>query len=60
MMLQRDRDWIEKHFETLHKEVVKVQVDIAALKTKAGIWGAFGGAIPVLIGIGIYLVTRIQ
>lgn len=58
-MLQRDREWIEKHFESLRKEVVKVQVDIATLKVKAGVWGLFGGAIPVLVAIGIYWVTRV-
>lgn len=59
-MLQRDREWIEKHFESLRKEVVKVQVDIATLKVKAGVWGLFGGAIPILIALGVYWITRGQ
>jgi hypothetical protein len=55
---QRERDWIEQHFDTLRREVVKIQIDIATLKAKAGIWGLIGGAIPVVITIAIYLVLR--
>jgi len=58
-MLQKDRDWIDHHFDTLRREIVKVQIDIATLKVKAGVWGIIGGAIPVAIGLGIYLVTHL-
>lgn len=57
-MIQKDREWIENHFDSLRREVVKVQIDIATLKVKAGIWGLIGGAIPVAAALGIYLLTR--
>lgn len=57
-MRSQDRDWIEAHFDKLRHEIVKVQLDIAALKVKAGIWGVFGGLIPIVITIGVYFVTR--
>jgi hypothetical protein len=56
---ERERTWIEIHFEDLRKEVVQARIDIATLKVKAGFWGVIGGCIPVLIGFLIYLVPRI-
>lgn len=53
-MLNADREWIEEKFESLRREVVKVQIDIATLKVKASLWGALAGAIPVIVGLGIY------
>jgi hypothetical protein len=58
-VLQRDRDWIEAQFKELHREVIKVQLDIATLKVKATIWGLCGGAIPVAISIGVYVMAQI-
>jgi len=57
-MLQRDRDWIEGHFNSLREDISSLKVDVAMLKIRAGIWGLFGGAIPVFIGIGVYLLTH--
>ena len=58
IMLQRDRDWIENHFEGLRTGISDLKVDVATLKVRAGIWGLFGGAIPIIIGIGVYLLTH--
>ena len=57
-MLTKDREWIDDKFESLRREIVKVQIDIATLKVKSGIWGLIGGSIPILITLLIYLVTR--
>ena len=35
----------------MRKDISAVQVAIAGLKVKAGIWGALGGAIPVIIAL---------
>jgi len=57
-MLQRDRDWIEGHFDSLREDISSLKVDVAMLKIRAGIWGLLGGAIPIAIGIGVFLVNR--
>lgn len=57
-LTKNERTWIESHFDALRREVVKVQIDIATLKVKAGIWGLIGGAIPVVITIAIYLLVK--
>jgi len=59
-MLQKDRDWIEGHFEGLRAGISELKIDVATLKVRAGIWGLFGGAIPVVVGIGVYLLTRVS
>jgi hypothetical protein len=43
-----------KDHADIHAQLVKVQVEIATLKVKSGVWGAAGAAIPVIIGLGIW------
>ena len=57
-MLQKDRDWLDKRFDGLQDSIVSLREDVAGLKVKARIWGIFGGAIPVIVGIGVYIFTR--
>ena len=38
--------------------VNKIHVEIGKLQVKAGVWGLLGGAIPVVIGLGIWLLTK--
>jgi hypothetical protein len=54
----QDRTWIEGHFESLRREVVKVQVDIAMLKVKAGVWGVLGGVATVAVAVGLYAISK--
>ena len=58
MLNDKDRTWIECHFTKLHEKIEKLQVDVATLKVKAGIFGIIGGAIPVLITVIIYIFVR--
>jgi hypothetical protein len=37
------------NFETINLTIAKMQVEIGKLQIKAGVWGAIGGAIPVLV-----------
>lgn len=55
---QKEREWIEGHFDSLRREVVKVQIDIATLKVKATLWGGLGGLLPVAIMLCVYWITR--
>jgi len=58
MLNDKDRTWIECHFTKLHEKIEKLQVDVATLKVKAGVFGVIGGAIPVLITVIIYIFVR--
>ena len=46
------------HYEALREEFSKVHAEIATLKAKAGMWGAIGAAIPVLLMLAIQLMIR--
>ena len=37
--------------------LVKLQVDLATLKVKAGVWGGVAGLIPVVIAITMFYAT---
>lgn len=39
----------DEHTKYLNEELRKVQIDIAMLKVKSGVWGLIGGLIPVVI-----------
>lgn len=57
-MTADDRAWIENHFDTLRREVVKIQIDLAGLKVKSGLVGLLGGCIPVIVLLCVYWITR--
>jgi len=42
-------DKIDGMKDDWHQEIVKIQVDLAMLQVKAGVWGLLAGAIPVAI-----------
>ena len=44
-----------KCLSDIKKEQIAIGKEITALKVKSGIWGAVGGAIPVCVMIGLYL-----
>lgn len=46
-------DTVNEDINELKKDSVKMKEDIADLKTKAGVWGAVAGLIPVLVALGI-------
>jgi len=56
---QEWRQYLIKRIDCLETKVVvglrDASVEIAVLKTKAGIWGAIGGMIPVAIIIILWL-----
>lgn len=53
-----DRKWIEQHFSNLRELIVKNQVAIGVLETKAGIFGLIGGCIPIIIMIALYFLVK--
>ena len=58
--------YVLKQIETLvasdedhEKRFNKINEDLVQLKIKAGVWGLLGGAIPVLIGIGVFFLRTL-
>jgi hypothetical protein len=54
--------WIEKTLERFEKtlteikhDLTEIRSDLSAMKVKAGVWGLIGSAIPVCIGLAVYL-----
>ena len=46
------------HFGEIFKRLNKIEVDLAKLKIKAGVWGLLAGAIPVAITIIVWIVIK--
>ena len=47
----------DEKFTSIEEKLVKLQVDIATLKVKAGVWGGVAGLIPVVIAITMFYAT---
>ena len=45
-------------FTSIEDKLTKIQVDIATLKVKAGVWGGVAGLIPVVIAIVMFYATQ--
>ena len=39
----------DEKFTSIDSKLTKIQIDIATLKVKAGVWGGIAGLIPVVI-----------
>lgn len=46
---------LETQYQSLDRKIDKLIEDVAGLKVKAGVWGMLGGAIPIIIGLGIWI-----
>ena len=47
----------DEKFPSIEDKLVKLQVDLATLKVKAGVWGGVAGLIPVVIAITMFYAT---
>jgi len=56
--LERLNSFCEKLDEKLDHHMLKSISDISSLKTKAGLWGAIAGLIPVFLGLGYLLIKH--
>ena len=45
-------------FTSIEDKLTKIQVDLATLKVKAGVWGGVAGLIPVVIAIVMFYATQ--
>jgi len=39
-------------------EIMKISIEVAMLKVKAGIWGIVGGSIPVVIALAYKILSK--
>ena len=47
----------DEKFSSIEEKLIKLQVDLATLKVKAGVWGGVAGLIPVVIAIVMFYAT---
>ena len=56
MVIEKLDDHDDK-FNGIEDKLTQIQVDIATLKVKAGVWGGIGGLIPAVIAIFMFYAT---
>lgn len=49
---------LNAYCERIEKKLNEAITDIATLKVKAGVWGAIGGAVPVALGLLVWLLKK--
>ena len=52
---------LEKHdgnFTNIDSKLTQIQVDIATLKVKAGVWGGIAGLVPVVLGLVLFYASK--
>ena len=59
MVIEKLDDHDDK-FNGIENKLTQIQVDIATLKVKAGVWGGIGGLIPVVIAIVMFYATAVK
>ena len=57
-MVLKELENNEKDHKIIMDKLNKIQVEIAMLKVKSGVWGAIAGLIPVIIAL-IFLYFRV-
>jgi hypothetical protein len=48
---------LNKNVKEVEKSQQKIQIEIAMLKVKSGVWGAIAGAIPATV-VAIYIIIK--
>ena len=54
-------DKLDEHnekFTNIESKLTQIQVDIATLKVKAGVWGGIAGLVPVVLGLVLFFATQ--
>ena len=54
-------DKLDEHddrFGNVENKLTQIQVDIATLKVKAGVWGGIGVLIPVVIALVMFFASK--
>ena len=45
-------------FSNIDSKLTQIQVDIATLKVKAGVWGGIAGLVPVVLALVLFFATQ--
>ena len=45
-------------FNNIENKLTQIQVDIATLKVKDGVWGGIAGLVPVVLGLVLFFATQ--
>ena len=45
-------------FSNIDSKLTQIQVDIATLKVKAGVWGGIAGLVPVVLGLVLFYASK--
>ena len=48
----------DEKFGSIESKLTQIQVDIATLKVKAGVWGGIAGLVPVVLGLILFFATQ--
>ena len=59
MVIEKLDDHDDK-FNGIENKLTQIQVDIATLKVKAGVWGGIAGFIPAVIAIVMFYATAVK
>ena len=51
-------DHHDTRFGLIESKLTQIQIDIATLKVKAGVWGGIAGLVPVVLGLVLFFVTQ--
>ena len=54
-------DKLDEHdekFTNIESKLTQIQIDIATLKVKAGVWGGIAGLVPVVLGLVLFYATQ--
>ena len=54
-------DKLDEHdgkFSNIDSKLTQIQIDIATLKVKAGVWGGIAGLVPVVLGLVLFFATQ--
>ena len=54
-------DKLDEHdgkFSNIESKLTQIQIDIATLKVKAGVWGGIAGLVPVVLGLVLFFATQ--
>ena len=54
-------DKLDEHdgkFSNIESKLTQIQIDIATLKVKAGVWGGVAGLVPVILGLVLFFATQ--
>lgn len=57
-MAERQHTEIKGILEQIRADNTEIKVSIGQLKVKSGVWGMMGGAMSVIIAIGLWFIKR--